>query len=295
MGVSSRVWGPPVSLSLTQYLIWFTAPLLMAVTAVVLYRRKLNHSFPMFFTYAVFQVVSNVALFAAMLISYRQYFYAYWVATCLGIILGFLVIHEVFEFAIRPYAGLRDLARMMFHWVAIVLLLVSGLVGFTSPGSSSDHLILTLVNLERGIRLMQVGMLLFIAIFSARLGLTWRDLPCGIALGFGIFACVDLTLFTLRAQLGPSWNGAVNRISTLAYLMSALAWITYSHLPQAARVRISVPFHPIFDRWNQAALAISGTSVAQTAPPAEQPTYLTDLQQTVETILEKSNGKKKFE
>lgn len=284
-----------MSLTPIQYVLWFTAPLLMAITAAVLLRRKLNRSFPMFFTYAVFQVVSNVALFAASRTSYQNYFYAYWVATCLGIVLGFLVIHEVFEYAIRPYAGLRDLARMMFHWVAIVLLLVSGLVGFTSPGSSSDHLILTLVNLERGIRLMQVGMLLFIAVFSARLGLTWRDLPCGIALGFGLFACVDLTLFTLRAQLGPSWNAAVNRISTVAYLISALTWMSYSLLPQAARVRVSVPFHPIFDRWNQAALAISGSGVAQTAPPAEQPTYLTDLQQTVETIMEKSNGKKKFE
>jgi len=287
--------GAPVSLTPIQYLIWFTAPLLLAVTAGIMYRRKLNGSFPMFFTYAIFQVVSNIALFAAMQVSYRQYFYAYWVATCLGIILGFLVIHEVFEFAIRPYAGLRDLARAMFHWVALVMLLVCGIIGFTSPGSNFDHLVLALANLERGIRLMQVGMLLFIAVFSGRLGLTWRDLPCGIALGFGIFAATDLTMFSLRAQLGPSWNAALSRITSIAYACSALIWMSYSLLPQAARVRVSVPFHPIFDRWNQAALAISGTGIAQTAPPADQPTYLTDLQQTVETILEKSNGKKKFE
>lgn len=284
-----------MSLSLTQYLIWFAAPLLLAITAVVMYRRKLNHSFPMFFTYAAFQVVSNIALFTAMQVGYKQYFYAYWVATCLGIVLGFLVIHEVFEFAIRPYAGLRDLARMMFHWVALVLLLVSGMVGFTSPGSSSEHILLALANLERGIRLMQCGILLFIAVFSGRLGLSWRDLACGIALGFGIFAATDLTMFSLRAQLGPSWNAALSRITGIAYACSAVIWMSYALLPQAARVRISVPFHPVFDRWNQAALSISGSGVAQTAPPADQPTYLTDLQQTVETILEKSNGKKKFE
>jgi len=283
--------GGLVSLSLFQYATWLAVPLLMATTAVVMYRRKLHERFPMFFTYAIFQVVSNLALYAASSTTYRNYFYAYWVSTCLSIILGFLVIHEIFEYSIRPYAGLRDLARMMFHWVALVLLLVSGIIGFTSPGSNADHLVMALVNLERGIRLMQCGMLLFIAVFAARLGLTWRDLPCGIALGFGLFAATDLTMYSLRIQLGPGWNVAVSRITTSAYVISTLTWLTFTLLPQAARVRIQVPFQPVFDRWNQAALTISGSGGAQTAMPSEQPAYLSDLQQTVENIMKKTNGK----
>lgn len=265
----------------------------MAITAGVMVKRKLNHTFPMFFTYAVFQVLSNIALFIASKTSYQNYFFAYWVSTCLSIIVGFLVIHEIFEYAIRPYAGLRDLARMMFHWVALVLLLVSGIIGFTSPGGSTEHLVLALVNLERGIRMMQVGMLLFIAVFSTRLGLTWRDLPCGIALGFGIFACTDLTMYSLRAQLGPSWNLALSKITSSAYAISALTWLSFTLLPQAARIRVTVPFQPVFDRWNQAALSISGAGGgAQTAMPADQPAYLTDLQATVDNILKKTNGHK---
>jgi hypothetical protein len=181
----------------------------------------------------------------------------------------------------------------MFHWVAIVLLLVSGIIGFSSPGSNSDHIILALVNLERGIRIMQVGMLLFIALFSGKLGLTWRDLPCGIALGFGIFACTDLTMYSLRAQLGPSWNASLSRITSSAYCVSAITWFSFTLLPQAARIRREVPFQPVFDRWNQAALSVVTASGIgpQTAPPADQPTYLTDLQSTVENVL-KRNGKK---
>jgi len=263
----------------------------MAVTAVVMVRRKLNHTFPMFFTYAVFQVLSNIGLYAASHTSYRNYFFAYWVSTCLSIVLGFLVIHEIFEYAIRPYAGLRDLARMMFHWVALIMLLVSGIIGFTSPGGNAEHIALALANLERGIRMMQVGMLLFIAVFSGRLGLTWRDLPCGIAFGFGIFACADLTMFSLRAQLGPAWNMALSKITSSAYLLSTMIWSTYALLPQAARIRVEVPFQPVFDRWNQAALSISGAGGgAQTATPSDQPAYLTDLQATVENILKKTNG-----
>ena len=287
--------GAPLSLTLFQYLTWLAVPVLLAITAGVMVKRKLNHSFPMFFTYAIFQVLNNCVLYAASKTTYQNYFFAYWVSTCLGIILGFLVIHEVFEHAIRPYTGLRDLARMMFHWVALVMLLVSGIIGFTSPGSNSDHVILALVNLERGIRMMQCGILLFIAVFSSRLGLTWRDLPCGIALGFGIFACADLTMYSLRAQLGPSWNVALSRITSSAYVISALTWMSFTLLPQAARVRKEVLFQPLFDRWNQAALTISGSGVAQTAMPSEQPAYLTDLQATVENILKKTNGDKNDE
>ncbi len=289
--------GAPVSLTLFQYVTWLAVPILMATTAIVMVRRRLNQRFPMFFTYAVFQVVSNLGLYVASSTTYRTYFYAYWVSTCLSIILGFLVIHEIFEFSIRPYAGLRDLARMMFHWAAFVLLLVCGIIGFTSPGSNADHLVLALVNLERGIRLMQCGMLLFIAVFATRLGLTWRDLPCGIALGFGLFACTDLTMYSLRLQLGADWNLAVSRITTSAYVVSTITWLSFTLLPQAARVRIEVPFEPIFDRWNQAAMSVSGSGVAQTAMPSDQPAYLSDLQETVENIMKKSNGngKNKYE
>lgn len=289
--------GALVSLTFFQYATWLAVPILMATTAIVMYRRKLHHRFPMFFTYTIFQVVSNFALYAASSTTYRNYFYAYWVSTCLSIILGFLVIHEIFEFSIRPYAGLRDLARMMFHWAAFVLLLVCGIIGFTAPGSNADHLVLSLVNLERGIRLMQCGILLFIAVFASRLGLTWRDLPCGIALGFGLFACTDLTMYSLRLQLGSEWNIAVSRITTSAYVVSSMVWLGFTLLPQAARVRIQVPFEPVFDRWNQAALAVSGSGGAQTAMPSDQPAYLSDLQQTVENIMQKSNGhgKNKYE
>ncbi|HUS19222.1 MAG TPA: hypothetical protein VMZ25_06195, partial [Terriglobales bacterium] len=63
-------------------------------------------------------------------------------------------------------------------------------------------------------------------------------------------------------------------------------------LPQAARIRKEVPFQPLFDRWNQAAMSISGGPGAQVAVPSDQPAYLSDLQATVENVM-KSNGQKK--
>jgi hypothetical protein len=269
------------------YFLWLSAPVVMTAMAVFMVRRKLREQFPFFFTYAVLQVINVAILFSLYHFSYKLYFYAYWVTTALSIILGLAVIHEMFQYAIRPYSGLRELGTMLFHWAGLLLLLVSGVVAATGPGNSADHVMMGIVNLGRGIRLLQCGLLLFVVLFSSYLGLSLRNFACGIAIGFGIFAATDLTLFSLRAQLGTEWNRTISLITSAAYNISALTWMGYSLLPQTALKRNEVVFQPLFDRWNQAALSV----VSGKSAPIEQPAYLTEIEQAVEDILQKGARK----
>ncbi|HUQ50037.1 MAG TPA: hypothetical protein VM056_04920 [Terriglobales bacterium] len=267
-----------------KYFTWFGVPALMATLAFLMARRKLQAQFPFFFTYAIFQVVSHILHYMAYGTTYKNYFYTYWTTTALGIILGFFVIYEVFQYAIRPYTGLRDLGTMLFHWAGLVLLLVSGVIAFSTRGNSADHIIIAIVNLERGIRLMQCGMLLFIAVFASHLGLTWRNFACGIAFGFGIFASTDLTMYSLRAQLGPSWNLTLSTITNFAYMVSAITWLGVAYIPQSLQVRSGIPFHARFDRWNQAALSVIGAGRVAVVGMNE-PAYLSELQRTVDDVM----------
>jgi hypothetical protein len=129
--------------------------------------------------------------------------------------------------------------------------------------------------------------LLFVVLFASDLGLSLRNFACGIAIGFGIFAATDLTLFSLRAQLGTEWNRTISLITSAAYNISALTWMGYSLLPQTALKRNEVVFQPLFDRWNQAALSV----VSGKSAPIEQPAYLTEIEQAVEDILQKGARK----
>src|SRR5438067_1371458 len=109
--------------------------------------------------------------------------------------LGFLLIHEVFTYALRPYAGLRDPGKMLLRWVALLLLLVAALLAMSSSSMSSKYLVHAIVDVERLIRLMQCALLLFIFLCSSYLGITWRNFAAGVALGYGIFASVDLVMY----------------------------------------------------------------------------------------------------
>jgi hypothetical protein len=280
-----------MSPSLVHYILWLAAPLLQLLILVFMVRHKLRAEFPFFFTYTAFQVLSAGALFAIFHFTPNNYFYAYWTSAALGIMLGFAVIHEVFTYSIRPYVGLRDLGNILFRWAAFLLVLVGALLAMSASGMSTKQLYSAIVNVERGVRLMQCGLLLFIFLCSSYLGLTWKNFASGIALGYGIFAATDLVMFSLRAQLGPSWNSTLNIITTSAYNLSVLTWFAYALMPERARQRVhtEVVYRPVFDRWNQAAMALVTPSPAL-VPGMSGQTYLTEIERTVENIMAQKSG-----
>ncbi|MCU1309902.1 MAG: hypothetical protein JWO20_1027 [Candidatus Angelobacter sp.] len=254
-------------------------------------RRKLTAEFPFFFTYTVFQVLSVAVLFAIFHFAPSMYFYAYWTSSALGIMLAFAIIHEVFCYAIRPYVGLRDLGNLLFRWATFLLVLIGGMLAISAAGMNSKQLFLAIIDVERAVRLMQCGLLLFVFVCSSYLGLTWRNFASGIALGYGIFATTDLVMFSLHGQLGPSWNSTLGIITTSAYNLSVLTWFGYALMPESARQRVhaEVVYRPVFDRWNQAAMALVTPSPAL-VPGMSGQTYLTEIERTVENIMAQKSG-----
>ena len=268
---------------LLTYSLWLCGPLLQVLVLIFMVKRKLRTEFPMFFTYTLFQILSVAVLFTVYHSAPDAYFHAYWVSATLGILLGFAVLHEVFSYAIKPYVGLRDLGNKLFRWAAFLLLLVGSLVAVSSSGMSAKGVILAIVNVERTVRLMQCGLLLFVVVHSSYLGLTWKNFVCGIALGFGLFAASDLVLYSLRAQLGGNWNNTLSLITSLVYNLSVLTWLGYSMMPATASKRVFSDgiYRPLFDRWNQAAIAMSTVPTSDIKGHA----YLSELERTVENVM----------
>src|SRR2546423_7418475 len=168
-----------------DYILWLLAPTFQIALLVLMERRKLREQFPFFFTYTVLQVLNVAVLFTVYHRLPDSYFDVYWVSTALSIILGFLVIHEVFAYIIRPYPGLRDLGTMLFRWAVLLLFLVAGISAAVGAATASE-ITYHIVNLERAVRLIQCGLLLFVVMTSNYLGLSWKNFGCGVAFGFGI-------------------------------------------------------------------------------------------------------------
>jgi len=196
-------------------------------------RRKLHIEFPFFFSYTAFQVLSVAILFGVFHLYGSRYFYAYWTSSALSVMLGFAVIHEVFCYAIRPYVGLRDLGNLLFRWATLLLVLIGGMIAISASVMDSKQLISAIVDVERAVRLMQCGLLLFI-LCARHISAYLEELCFWNCSRFRHFAATDLVMFSLRSQLGQSWNVTLSLITTSAYNFSVLTWFAYASMPERA-------------------------------------------------------------
>ncbi|HVO79636.1 MAG TPA: hypothetical protein VMT28_02835 [Terriglobales bacterium] len=215
--------------------LWIAQPVLQFATATTLFARRLQRRFPVFFAYLIWQILVFGLLFPIRRWgSYSEYFYAFWIADAITLALGFKIIHEIFLDVFRPYHALKDLGSVLFNWAALVMILVASVVAAASPATSQGPLVQAVFTVQRCVRAMQCGLILFLLVFSRYLGVSWRQQSFGIALGFGGFAIVDLGLIALNAagRVGPS---RVDLTNAVAYSCAILVWLGYALLPGVCR------------------------------------------------------------
>jgi hypothetical protein len=229
--------------------LWIAHPVLQAGIAAVLLRRKLHHRFRFFFAYLLAQIATFLLLYPSFIRqSYATFFYLYWTTNAIGVFLGFMVIHEVFLDVFRPFHTLRDLGTVLFKWAGLVMLLVAGVVSVSSGSSYLAPWMQAIVTTQRCVRIIQVGMVLFLLVFARYLGVSRRQQSFGIALGFGCYATVELTL--IASWVGSHLGGrSVDLINLTAYNAALLTWLGYSLAKSPARTTAENLLQP--QRWEQ--------------------------------------------
>ena len=214
--------------------LWCAQPVLQSAVAVVLWRRKLHKLFPVFFAY----VLAQIGIFALTFPlrsadNYEWFFYSYWAGAAVSALLSFRVIHEIFLDVFRPYHMLKDLGTVLFKWTGVVMLLVSVVVAF-SNSAQSDPLVQAVTTLQRSVRMVQCGLILFLLLFSRFLGVSRKQQGFGIALGFGLFASVELILIALNSG-GLLDIARIGLVNTAMYDLAIVVWLTYAITRSAAR------------------------------------------------------------
>jgi len=245
-----------------QLALWIPQPGLHIVLAIVMLRRKLYKEFPAFFTY----VIANILIYGIQLPVYYWlhdfYFCAYWLSEALNVILAFRIIHEVFLDVFRPYPALKDLGTALFKWAAVIMILVSVVVISLIP-AWEDPLSKSVLVVQRGVNVVQCGLVVFLLAFCKNLGVSWRRLSFGIALGFGIYSGVQL--------LGSSlYSGTHLRHRTFAliymtsYCVSVLLWLFYCLLKRSQPIAAPVL---VPQRWDEALMDIQPQGQAESLIP----------------------------
>src|ERR1700735_3935331 len=176
------------------YVLWVAHPILQTAIAAAMFRYGRHRQFRYFFAYIVAQIATFAVVFPTYRYNLTAWPYLSWLSTAISVALGFKVIHEAFLDAFRPFHTLRDLGTVLFKWAGLVMLLVAGVVSVSANSSDTAPWIQAIVTAQRCVRIIQVGMVLFLMSFASYLGVSRRQHSFGIAVGFGSFAFVELAL-----------------------------------------------------------------------------------------------------
>ncbi|HEV3510660.1 MAG TPA: hypothetical protein VGS05_03090, partial [Candidatus Sulfotelmatobacter sp.] len=209
------------------YALWILHPVLQMAIAAFMLRRGLFRQFKFFFAYILTQLLSFAIVFPAYVWrSYSALFYLYWGCTAISVACGFLVIYEIFVDVFKAFHTLRDLGTVLFKWAGLVMLLVAGVVSVSTTSTQAGPLLQAIVTAQRCVRMVQVGMVLFLLFFAHYVGVSRRQHSFGIALGFGAFACTELILIAswVGNHLGGPWMSIVNMS---AYNCCLFLWLGY--------------------------------------------------------------------
>jgi hypothetical protein len=246
------------------FYLWCAQPLLQTTVAALFWRRKLHKLFPVFFAY----VLAQIGIFAITFPlrgpdNYEWFFYAYWAGAAVSALLSFRVIHEIFLDVFRPYHMLKDLGTVLFKWTGLVMLLVSVIVAF-SNSAHSDPLVQAVTLLQRSVLMVQCGLILFLLLFSQFLGVSRKQKSFGIALGFGLFASVQLLLLALYA--GRYLDiGLMALVNTFMYDLAIVVWIAYA-LARSS-VRDVATNHLQTQRWERSLADLQTASASTPVAP----------------------------
>ncbi len=231
------------------YGLWILHPILQIGIGAVMVRRGLVRQFKFFFGYIITQLLVFAVVFPAYCWrSFAAAFYLYWACNAVSVAFGFLVIHEVFVDVFRLFHTLRDLGTVLFKWAGLVMLLVAGVVSVSSNSSEIAPWMQAIVTSQRCVRIIQVGMVLFLLFFAHYVGINRRQLSFGIALGFGSFAVMELIV--ICSWVGHHLSGpAISLLNMGAYNSSLLLWLGYVYVKRPARDASFSLLQP--QRWEQ--------------------------------------------
>jgi hypothetical protein len=242
-------------LDLPTSVLWALVTVVKAVVILLMLRRGLHREYRVFFFYMIYEVLLTLSLFM-LRGSYAAYFYTYWTGEAVETVLAFAVIYEVFGLLLRPYPAVRRIAAVLLVWAAVLLVGIA-IVLAMMPRAEQHQLMSLLFAGQRTVAILQSGLLIFLFLFAASLGITWRHHLFGIAMGFGLLGVTALAASGIRAQVGPDANALFYWIKMGSYLSALFLWAGYFLTTEPSTLRSpALPGETSLQRWDEALMQV---------------------------------------
>jgi len=190
------------------------------------------------------------------------------------------VMDEILHSLFKEYGGIQILGTTIFRWSCGLLFLLAILGALSSSEVAADRVVAAVFSFDRGVRLMQVGLFLVLMLLCRFLKNYSRQQVFGIALGFGVFASVELILVSFVMCYGNGQPAIISLLKSTAYNAVTLVWIGYlKQQPQLVpRVEAATNENTIGMAW--------ATSGAMPVPDAN---FMLRVEQAVDRVLSRSD------
>jgi hypothetical protein len=288
--------------SVALTILYAAEPLLLAVALIALLRSREQKRFPALLAYVALRLGSTVVLHLLLQVhrfvtidnasAYALYFYTYWTSYIAGAVVVFLVIQELFQFAMEPFPGLKWLGTISFRWVAGISF-VAAMAAMLTPGGKGDRFLLAVVaQLMRCESIFILSLLLFLLIAAGKLGLSYRSRVFGISFGFGIMAASDLVLSAAFLRFTHNMmTSTLSVVTTCSSLLTLAVWSAYFLQPEPARQAAVLDPSSHLGRWNEIATTLgqSGGRVPVAVAAPANSFFLQDVEKVVDRILIKNS------
>ncbi len=218
--------------------LWFAYIAVEAVLVGLLFYRRAWRSFPIFLSYCIWDILSNLSAYAIDLYAPSKYFEAQFVETVIDSSLLFCVLVELAWSVLRPIRASLP-RRSLLVVIALILVIgaiiwpfaaLPGLVHVTSKQG------LLFAQLQQTVSILRILFFLVLAAGSQLLSIGWRDRELQVATGLGFYSLVSVTVVVLEAhETTESQVYHLNQLIVAGFLCSLLYWLVSFAQKEAER------------------------------------------------------------
>lgn len=218
--------------------LWFAYIAVEAALVGLLLYRRVWRTLPVFFSYCIWDIFSNIAVYLVSQHYAAQYFQVYFAETVLDSSLLFCVLLELAWSVLRPVRA--SLSRSALLVVAALILLAGaaiwpfaalpGLVHATSKQG------LLFAQLQQTLSILRILFFLLLAAGSQFLSISWRDRELQVATGLGFVSFIGVAVALLQMhQTTVSKYQHLSQLVIASYLCCVFYWLVSFAQKEAER------------------------------------------------------------
>jgi hypothetical protein len=228
--------------TLADSLLWAAGLTAEAAVLVLLLRRRVFSTLPVFFSYMAWSLIADLGQYTVMRHWPSSYFHFYVANLAIDSLFQFGVLLELSRSVLRP------MAKMLPRWtpfaVGILILLVCGAIWpFAKAPEFGAYSLASrlLIHLQQTFSILRILYFLVLAGCSQLLAIGWRDRELQIATGLGFFSMVSLAVNAIHTHqpLGNQYH-LFDQVVAASYTCSLLYWV-YCFAQQEAKRREFTP------------------------------------------------------